>query len=87
MSVLERVADIWRVHDLRRKILITILLLAVCRVGVYVPVPGVDAAKIVAAAVRLFCEKGYEATAVREIVEAAGVTKPVLYYYFRFFIV
>jgi preprotein translocase subunit SecY len=47
MSVLERVADIWRVHDLRRKILITILLLAVCRVGVYVPVPGVDAAKIV----------------------------------------
>jgi len=47
MSVLERVADIWHVRDLRRKILITVLLLAVCRVGVYVPVPGVDAARIV----------------------------------------
>ena len=47
MSVLERIADIWHVRDLRRKILITVLLLAVCRVGVYVPVPGVDAARIV----------------------------------------
>ena len=34
------------------------------------------------AAVDLFSEKGYEATSVREIVERAGVTKPVLYYYF-----
>jgi len=39
--------------------------------------------RIAAAAVRLFCEKGYEATSVREIVAAAGVTKPVLYYYFQ----
>jgi AcrR family transcriptional regulator len=39
--------------------------------------------RIVAGAVRLFCLKGYEATSVREIVEAAGVTKPVLYYYFK----
>lgn len=39
--------------------------------------------KIVSAALRLFCEKGYEATSVREIVEAVGVTKPVLYYYFK----
>lgn len=36
-----------------------------------------------AAAVDLFCEKGYHATSVREIVERAGVTKPVLYYYFK----
>jgi AcrR family transcriptional regulator len=33
-------------------------------------------------AVDLFSEKGYEATSVREIVDRAGVTKPVLYYYF-----
>jgi AcrR family transcriptional regulator len=39
--------------------------------------------RIAAEAIRLFCEKGYEATAVREIVDAAGVTKPVLYYYFK----
>ena len=34
------------------------------------------------AGVDLFSEKGYEATSVREIVDRAGVTKPVLYYYF-----
>jgi TetR/AcrR family transcriptional regulator len=31
----------------------------------------------------LFARKGYASTTVREIVQAAGVTKPVLYYYFR----
>lgn len=34
------------------------------------------------AAIELFNRRGYAATTVREIVEAAGVTKPVLYYYF-----
>ena len=38
--------------------------------------------RLLAAAVRLFEQRGYAATTVREIVEAAGVTKPVLYYYF-----
>lgn len=33
-------------------------------------------------ALKLFSSKGYAATSVRELVEAAGVTKPVLYYYF-----
>src|SRR4051794_38164705 len=33
-------------------------------------------------AARLFATHGYEATSVRMIVEAAGVTKPTLYYYF-----
>jgi TetR/AcrR family transcriptional regulator len=33
-------------------------------------------------ATRLFCQRGYSATSVSEIVAAAGVTKPVLYYYF-----
>jgi TetR/AcrR family transcriptional regulator len=35
------------------------------------------------AAIALFTERGYAATTVREVVEAAGVTKPVLYYYFK----
>jgi AcrR family transcriptional regulator len=39
--------------------------------------------RLLIAAVRLFASRGYTATSVREIVEAAGVTKPVLYYYFR----
>jgi AcrR family transcriptional regulator len=33
-------------------------------------------------AARLFAARGYDATPVREIVEAAGVTKPTLYYHF-----
>jgi AcrR family transcriptional regulator len=35
------------------------------------------------AGITLFAEKGYAGTSVREIVSMAGVTKPVLYYYFR----
>jgi AcrR family transcriptional regulator len=35
------------------------------------------------AGIALFAEKGYAGTSVREIVELAGVTKPVLYYYFK----
>ncbi len=34
-------------------------------------------------AARLFARKGYAATSTREIVSEAGVTKPVLYYYFK----
>lgn len=33
-------------------------------------------------ALKLFARKGYASTSVHEIVEAAGVTKPMLYYYF-----
>jgi TetR/AcrR family transcriptional regulator len=35
------------------------------------------------AGISLFSEKGYASTPVREIVALAGVTKPVLYYYFQ----
>lgn len=38
--------------------------------------------RLLNAALDLFSSKGYAATTVREIVDAAGVTKPVLYYYF-----
>ena len=39
--------------------------------------------RLLSAATELFSSKGYSATTTREIVAAAGVTKPVLYYYFR----
>jgi TetR/AcrR family transcriptional regulator len=38
--------------------------------------------RLLTAALALFNAKGYAATPVRELVAAAGVTKPVLYYYF-----
>lgn len=39
--------------------------------------------RLLMAATELFACKGYASTTVREIVNAAGVTKPVLYYYFQ----
>ncbi|HNX48887.1 MAG TPA: TetR/AcrR family transcriptional regulator [Thermoanaerobaculaceae bacterium] len=38
--------------------------------------------RLLAAAVGLFAVKGYAATTVRDILRAAGVTAPVLYYHF-----
>ncbi len=38
---------------------------------------------ILNAAMKLFAEKGYAGSPIREICLAAGVTKPVLYYHFR----
>lgn len=37
--------------------------------------------RLLDAALTVFAEKGYGAASVREIIEAAGVTRPVLYYY------
>ncbi len=45
-------------------------------------VSGEAVSHIARVAARLFAERGYDATSVREIVEAAGVTKPTLYYHF-----
>ncbi|MGA2108093.1 MAG: TetR/AcrR family transcriptional regulator [Syntrophorhabdales bacterium] len=39
--------------------------------------------RLLSVAREIFARKGYSGTSVREIVVAAGVTKPVLYYYFR----
>ena len=39
--------------------------------------------KLLETAIAIFAEKGYAGTSVREIVEQAGVSKPVLYYYFQ----
>ena len=37
---------LWSAHDIRRKLLITILLLAIYRLAAHVPVPGVDRAAL-----------------------------------------
>ena len=39
--------------------------------------------RLMEAGISLFEEQGYASTSVREIVARAGVTKPVLYYYFE----
>ncbi len=50
---------------------------------------GVDAAsgavreRILAAAMRVFSDKGFAASSMREIAEVSGVSKPMLYYYFN----
>lgn len=41
-----------------------------------------SAARILTTALDLFAVKGYDATAVREICEAAGITKPTLYHFY-----
>ncbi|MDO8837280.1 MAG: TetR/AcrR family transcriptional regulator [Vicinamibacterales bacterium] len=38
--------------------------------------------RLLASAIDIFGRKGYAAASVREIIEQAGVTKPVLYYHF-----
>jgi len=38
--------------------------------------------RLLAAALRLFAAKGYAGTSVRDVLRAAGVTAPVLYYHF-----
>ena len=41
--MLEALRNAWRIPELRRKIIYTAILLAVGRIGAYVPVPGVNA--------------------------------------------
>lgn len=45
--------------------------------------PNGAEARVLQSAIKLFSEKGYSATTIREIIEDAGVTRPVLYYYFK----
>jgi TetR/AcrR family transcriptional regulator len=44
--------------------------------------PSATRQQLLHAAVKCFAERGYTATSVREIVDTARVSKPVLYYYF-----
>jgi TetR/AcrR family transcriptional regulator len=44
------------------------------------PTPSPE--RILQSALSLFSEKGYDATSVREICEASGITKPTLYHFY-----
>jgi AcrR family transcriptional regulator len=46
------------------------------------PTYSPTASKILDTATRLFMQLGYRAVSINDIVKAAGVTKPTLYYYF-----
>lgn len=45
--------------------------------------PNAAETKLLESALHHFADKGYEGTSIREIIESAGVTRPVLYYYFE----
>ncbi len=50
------------------------------------PVQGADEStqdRLLKSALNLFAQKGYDAASIREIIQDAGVTRPVLYYYFK----
>jgi AcrR family transcriptional regulator len=59
------------------------LILSNSDTGTHTPEEHNVKALLIRVATSLFAEKGYAGTSVREIVERAGVTKPVLYYYFK----
>ena len=40
--MLETLGNTFRIPELRRRILITVILLGLCRIGVYIPIPGVN---------------------------------------------
>jgi preprotein translocase subunit SecY len=40
--MLDTLANAFRIPELRRRILITVILLGICRIGVFIPVPGAD---------------------------------------------
>jgi AcrR family transcriptional regulator len=46
------------------------------------PISNPTAVKIIDAATRLFMQRGYTAVSISDIIRAAEVTKPTLYYYF-----
>ncbi len=45
--------------------------------------PGGTRDRLLRSALARFSSQGYEGTSIREIIEGAGVTRPVLYYYFE----
>ncbi len=45
--------------------------------------PSETEARLVESALRCFSRKGFAGASIREIIEDAGVTRPVLYYYFK----
>src|SRR6202158_2997525 len=48
MKFFEAVANVFRIPDLRKRILFTLMMLAIYRLGGHIPTPGIDAARLAA---------------------------------------
>ena len=42
MDMLRTIAKAWKIADIRKKIIFTLLMLVVFRIGSNIPVPGID---------------------------------------------
>ena len=45
-KIAETIKNIWRIEDLRMRLLITILFIAIYRFGSFVVLPGIDSGKL-----------------------------------------
>ncbi|HLA62840.1 MAG TPA: hypothetical protein VK610_00315, partial [Rhodothermales bacterium] len=45
-SIAENLRNVWRIHELRQRILFTLGILLVYRLGSYITIPGVDASAL-----------------------------------------
>jgi preprotein translocase subunit SecY len=46
MKFLEAIANVFRIPDLRKRLLFALALLAIYRLGGHIPTPGIDTAKL-----------------------------------------
>ena len=44
--MLSTLRNAWKVPDLRKRMIFTLLMVAIIRMGIFIPVPGVDASKL-----------------------------------------
>ena len=45
--MLSTLRNAWKIPDLRKRLLFTLLMVVIIRMGNYIPVPGVDASKLI----------------------------------------
>ena len=45
--MLSTLRNAWKIPDLRKRMMFTLLMVVIIRMGIYIPVPGVDASKLV----------------------------------------
>ena len=50
--MLDKFLNIFRIPDLRKRIVFTLGMLAVYRLGAHIPTPGIDAAKLASSSIR-----------------------------------
>ena len=85
-KIIETIKNIWRIEDLRSRILMTLLFVAIYRVGSFVVLPGIDPTALqklqdqtnegLMALLNMFSGGAFSKTAEEAIVAAGGtVTK------------